>query len=90
MIIDVLIGFVLGLLVYHFTILMIHLYNVSTNKTDIHNMIQIVCLDDKGTWSGDGYVLRLTKKEYEKIKEGLDPHQVIDWDDDRWEEGRIL
>ena len=70
---------------------MIHLYNVSMNRIDdIHNMIEIVCLDDKGTWAEAGYVLRLTKDEYSEIENGLEPHQVVDWDDDRWREGRIL
>ena len=91
MVVDVLIGFALGLLVYHFSILMMHLYNVSANDIkDIHNMIEIVCLDDKGTWAESGHVLRLTKKEYEEVLNGLEPHQVIGWDDERWSYGRVL
>ena len=91
MIVDVLIGFMLGLLVYHFVILMMHLYNVSGNDMDNnHNMIEIVCLDDKGTWAESGFILRLTKKEYSEIENGLEPHQVVDWNDDRWRYGRLL
>ena len=50
----------------------------------------IFVFSDKGTWDEECFAIPLTKEEYSEIMNGLEPHQVIGWDDERWPNGVIV
>ena len=79
--------FSLGILFWHLFIL---LASVNGKVLNLGYDEMIFVFSDKGTWDEECFAIPLTKEEYSEIMNGLEPHQVIGWDDERWPNGVIV
>jgi len=79
--------FSLGILFWHFIILM---FSINNKVLNVGYDEMIYVFSDRGTWDEEVYAIPLTKSEYKEVMNGLEPHQVIGWDDERWPRGVII
>ena len=87
MFMNVMIGFALGICFWHFVISLLQM-NGKVFNIGYDEMIYV--FSDRGTWDEEVYAIPLTKEEYKDVMNGMEPHQVIGWDDERWPRGVII